>query len=198
MVGGVCVGAASAWLTVLSPRIWPLLVGVLCVDDGSVGVLPRGWRGDGAVLVQWRLRPRARRRRAAVFSHGGAELLRYVRWSFKEAAGGVDVEGVLRTVMVGSGLPRPDQELGELGARRRPTSLRIQDPVLRGWWLLRSIDASWLGVLPVPRVRRRDVDEGLRVNFHLYPLSVILYVCVFKLCIQIGRASCRERVYVLV
>ena len=120
------------------------------------------------------------------------ELLRYVCWSFKGGTGGTAAEGVLRTVLEGSGLPRPDQELCELGARRRPTSFRVQDPVLRGWWLLWSVFASWLGVLPVPRVvaeagvvqlRRREVDEGLRVVFHLYPLSVFLYVCVFKLCI---------------
>ena len=89
-------------------------------------------------------------------------------------------------VLEGSCLPRPDQELCELGARRWLTSFHVQDPVLRGWWLLWSVFASWLGVLPVPRVvaeagvvqlRRREVDEGLRVVFHLYPLWVFLYVC---------------------
>ena len=49
--GGVCVGAASLRMAVLSRRIWPPLVGAWCSDDGSVRVLPQGWRGGDVILV---------------------------------------------------------------------------------------------------------------------------------------------------
>ena len=97
-------------------------------------------------------------------------------------------------VMEGSGLLRLDLELWVLGVSRRPTIFCDFDPVRRGWWLLRSISALWLGVLPAPWVvadaggvqhRRREVDEDedIRVVFHLYPLWVFLYVFVYVLCI---------------
>ena len=90
-------------------------------------------------------------------------------------------------VLEGSGLLWPGQELRGFGARRRPICFSVYDPVRRGWWLLRSISALWLGVLPAPWVvadaggvqhRRREVDEDedLRVVFHMYPLWVFLYV----------------------
>ena len=145
-------GAASAWSAILSRRIWLLLVGTWCTDDGSVRVLLRGWRGCDDVLVLWGSLPRARCRRAAASSYDGAELLRYVCWRFISGEGGAAAEGGLRVVLEGSGLLRPDRELCVLGARRRPTIFRDFDPVRRGWWLLRSISALWLGVLPAPWV----------------------------------------------
>lgn len=194
MVGdGVCVGAAASGVAVLSSRIWPLLVGALGGDDGSVGVLPRGWRGGDAVFGWWRFRPRACCRRAAVSSPDGAELLRYVCWRFFAGAGGAAAEEGLWMVLEGSGFLRPGQELCELGARRRPIFLSVLDPVRQGWWLLWSVVAFWLGVLPVPRfvvedgvilIRRREVEEGgLRGVFHLYPLWLFLYVRVLISCI---------------
>ena len=110
-----------------------------------------------------------------------------------EGAGGTAAEERLRLVLEGSGLLRPGQELRELGARRRPTFFSVQDPVRQGWWLLWSVVAFWLGVLPVPRfvvedgdvqLRRREVEEeGLQGVFRLYPLWLFLYVYVFIFCI---------------
>ena len=108
-----------------------------------------------------------------------------------DGVGGAAAEGVLWTVLEGSGLPGPDQVMCELGTRRRPTSFHVQDPVLRGWWLLWSIVAFWLGVLPVlgaiaeasgVLLRRREVDEA----FGLFSTCILLRcscTCVLKLCI---------------
>ena len=188
---GVCVGAAASGVAVLSPRIWPLLVGASGGDDGSVGVLPRGWRGGDAVFAWWRFRPQACCRRAGVSSSDGAELLRYV-WRFFDGADGAAAEDELRMVLEGSGLLSPGQELRGFGARRRPICFSVYDPVRRGWWLLRSVVAFWLGVLPAPRfvvvdgavqLRWRVVDEDvLQGVFHLYPW-LFLYVCVSIFCI---------------
>jgi hypothetical protein len=40
----------------------------------------------------------------------------------------------------------PDPVLKRLGGLLRPMFLIGMDPVLRGWWLLRLINALWLGV----------------------------------------------------
>lgn len=78
--GGVWVGAAPALSAFLSPWIRPLLAGAFCGGDGSVGVPPRRWCGDGAVFVKWGFRPRAvsstwcrllQRRRGALRYVGG-------------------------------------------------------------------------------------------------------------------------------
>ena len=190
--GGVGVGAASLRSAVLSRWIRPSLVGAWCNDDGSVRVLPREWRGGGAVSVLWGFRPRACCRRAVVSSFDGAGLLRYACWRFIGGADGAASEGGLRVELEGSGLLRPDLELGVLGAHRRPTFFCVFDPVRWGWWLLRSIIALWLGVLLDPwvvddaggvQLRWREVDDDLRVVFLLYSPWVFLYVFMVVLCI---------------
>jgi hypothetical protein len=44
----------------------------------------------------------------------------------------------------------PDPVLKKFGGLLRPMFLIELDPVLRGWWLSRLINASWLGVSSVP------------------------------------------------
>jgi hypothetical protein len=109
-------------------------------------------------------------------------------WRLWSGAGGATSEGELRLAVEGFGLSRPDQERSKIGACRPPTIVCVPDPVLRGWWLLRSIVALWLGVLPAPgaaaeaggvRFRWRREDDGcLRVVFRLYPLWCFLYFLV--------------------
>jgi hypothetical protein len=88
----------------------------------------------------------------------------------------------------------PDPVLKKLGGLLRPMFLIGLDPTLRGWWLLRLVNASWQGVSSAPicgpitgapllRHRRRFVldscgDGRLQQYNRLYPLYFILLVYV--------------------
>ena len=78
------VGAAPARLAFWSPQIRLPLVDAERVDDGSVGVSPRGRRGDDDAFVKWESCPRAFCRCAAVSSVAGVWLLRYVSGGFSD------------------------------------------------------------------------------------------------------------------
>jgi hypothetical protein len=88
----------------------------------------------------------------------------------------------------------PDLVLKKFGGLLRPMFLIGLDPVLRGWWLSRLINASWLGISSAPmsgpiagapllRQRRRFVlvccgDGRLQLYNQLYSPCVMLLVCV--------------------
>jgi hypothetical protein len=90
----------------------------------------------------------------------------------------------------------PDSALKRLGGLLRSMFLFGLDPVLRGWWLLRLVNASWLEVSSAPksgptdgallllRRRRRTCvldscgDGSLQQYNRLYPPCVVLLVCV--------------------
>jgi hypothetical protein len=110
-------------------------------------------------------------------------------------------EEVVWCVWKGSG-PGPDLELAEIGECRRLMFVCVLDPVLRGWWLLRPINAFWLGDLLAPRFvvdgacfmsvraggvlpRWREVeeDEGPLGFLLVYPPFMYLYLYAFPLCI---------------
>jgi hypothetical protein len=88
----------------------------------------------------------------------------------------------------------PDPVLKMLGGLLRPMFLIGLDPALRGWWLSRFVNASWLGVssaqmsgptvgAPLFRLRRRFVlgsygDGRLQQFNRSYPSCVMLLICV--------------------
>jgi hypothetical protein len=90
----------------------------------------------------------------------------------------------------------PDLALKRLGGLLRSMFLFELDPVLRGWWLLRLVNASWLEVSSAPKSgptdgavlllrRRRKTcvfdscgDGSLQQYNRLYPPCVVLLVCV--------------------
>jgi hypothetical protein len=89
----------------------------------------------------------------------------------------------------------PNLALKRLGGLLRPMFLIGIDPVLRGWWLSRLVNASWLGVsstsksgpttgaLLLQRQRRMCVldscgDGSLQRYNYLYPPCFHLLVCV--------------------
>jgi hypothetical protein len=87
-----------------------------------------------------------------------------------------------------------DPGLKKLGGHLRPMFLIGLDPVLRGWWLSRLVNASWRGVSSAPiygptmsapllRHRRRFVrdscgDGRLQQYNRLYPFCFMLLVYV--------------------
>jgi hypothetical protein len=87
-----------------------------------------------------------------------------------------------------------DPVLKKLGGLLRPMFLIGLDPTLRGWWLSRLVNASWLEVSSAPmsgptvgapllRRRRRFVLDSCGVGRlqqynRLYPHCVMLLVCV--------------------
>ena len=93
------------------------------------------------------------------------------------AAEGGGAAGCGECLVEGSGLQGPELERFELGACRRPWSILVLDPVLRGWWKLRIIFAFGLEAPSVSRVgvvvfvvvgartgdavrRRREEEDG--------------------------------------
>jgi hypothetical protein len=91
-----------------------------------------------------------------------------------------------------------DPVLKRLGGLLRPMFLIGLDPVSRGWWLSRLINASWLGASSAPnsgptsgalllRQRRRICvldscgDGTLQQYDCLYPFYILLLVCLSNL-----------------
>jgi hypothetical protein len=187
-VAGVvaCEGAAAMLPAFWSSQVRLPLASALGSGDGPVGVPLCACHGGDGVRVFWGSPPWARlstHRRLLLRRCGAAEV-----WRLWSGAGGAASEGELRLAVEGSGPSRPDQERSKIGACRRPTIVCVPDPVLRGWWLLRSIVALWLGVLPAPGAAaeaggvhfrwRREDDGCLRVVFLVFlsvNVSLLLY-----------------------
>lgn len=143
----VCVGATAASFAFWSSRIQPLPASVLRGGGGSVGDLRRGRRSGGVDLACWSSRPRARRssrRRLLPRRRGALEV-----W-WRSGVGGATAKDGCCCAAGRSGPHRPDLELGVLGACRRSMFFGASNPVRRGWWLMRLINASCLGVRPAP------------------------------------------------
>ena len=98
-------------------------------------------------------------------------------------------------LLKGGVAPAPDPALKRLGGLLRPMFFIGLDPVLRGWWLSRLANASWLGVSSTSRCgptagalllrRRRKFwvldscgEGGMQQYTRLYHTSFMLLVCV--------------------
>jgi hypothetical protein len=106
----------------------------------------------------------------------------------------------------------PGPALKRLGGLLRPMFLIGPDPVLQGWWLLRLVNALWLGFLQRQRVDRllvfffSDGDEGcaclivavMAVCSSTTVCILLVYYCLYmyQLCIVMNISNvCPVGVY---
>jgi hypothetical protein len=84
--------------------------------------------------------------------------------------GDVEVVGGSGRRLFGGLASSPEPVLKGLGGFLRLMRVHRQDPVLRGWWLLRFFNAFWLGASSVPRCGRLGRSPSQRRRRSLTPL----------------------------